>query len=123
MNTMHEPFEHSRHENGNSADVATDLQQLRADFGKLTESVAELVRAQANAAAASLRDGVSSAGERIGAKVADAGVSAERFASGAQEGLNSAGQEIQASIRHNPLAAALIAAGIGLLLGIVTARS
>ena len=102
--------------------VASDLQQLRADFAKLSESVSGLVKTQAQSAASGFRDSMASAGGKIADKAADLGQSALQITSGAQDGVISASNDIEASIERNPLTAVLIAAGIGIVLGMISAR-
>ena len=104
------------------SDIAADLTQLRADFSSLSESVANLVKTQAQSAAGSLRDTVSAAGEKIAGKAADWSSSAAEMTSGAQDTARSASHDIEASIERNPITAVIIAAGIGMLIGLVTSR-
>jgi ElaB/YqjD/DUF883 family membrane-anchored ribosome-binding protein len=105
------------------SDIAADLTQLRADFSRLSESVAGLVKTQAQTAAGSLRDTVAAAGDRIAGKAADLGNSAVQLTSGAEDKVRSASHDIEASIERNPLTAVIIAAGIGMVIGLATSRS
>jgi ElaB/YqjD/DUF883 family membrane-anchored ribosome-binding protein len=108
-------------------DLSADIAQLRDDLGRLSASVADLVRSQAKGAATAVRDKVNdnlaSMGDAVSERAANASASAFRFADGAQDRIHAAGDNIQGSIEKNPLAAALIAAGLGLAIGLMTARS
>ena len=104
------------------AGASSDMQQLRADFAKMSESVAGLVKAQTQSAASGLRDTMANAGGKIADTAADLSHSALQMTNAAQEGVKSATNDIEASIERNPLTAVLIAAGIGVVLGMISAR-
>lgn len=104
-------------------DMTSDVTQLRADFGRLSDKVAGLVKAQASSAAGSIRTAVSDASEALAGKASDLGQNAAQISESAQRSVRAAGGDIEASIERNPLAAVMIAAGIGLVIGLVTARA
>ena len=104
-------------------DVAFDLAQLRADFGRLSDSVATLVKSQAGSAAGSIRSAVADASDALVGKAADLGQSAVQISNGAQQSLRAASGDLETSIERNPLTAVVIAAGIGVVIGMVTARA
>jgi ElaB/YqjD/DUF883 family membrane-anchored ribosome-binding protein len=103
-------------------DPASDVIQLRADFSRLSDSVAELVKAQTNTAAASIRHGVGAASNAIAETAADFGQSALQMTNDAQKTVKAASQDLEASIERNPLTAVLIAAGIGMVFGMAISR-
>ena len=105
-----------------ATDIAAELTQLRTDFGRLTNSVADLVKAQTTAAASSIRASVGDAGDVIAGKAADIGNTALHMTSGAQKTAMTASRDVETSIERNPLTAVLIAAGIGLVLGLASSR-
>lgn len=105
-----------------TADVTAELTQLRADFGRLADSVSELVKSQTQTVAATMREQAGKAGDAVAANFADLSSSATKMTNSAQASMQSAGNDIEASIERNPMAAVMIAAGIGLVLGLVTAR-
>ena len=104
------------------AGAASDMQKLRADFAKTAESAAGLVKSQTQSAASALRDTMANAGGKIADTAADLGHSALQMTNAAQDGVKSATNDIEASIERNPLSAVLIAAGIGVVLGMIIAR-
>ena len=104
-------------------DVAAELNQLRADFGRLSTSVAELLKSQTSAAAEAIRASMGAASETFAGTAADISNSAVRITSDAQKNAVSAGHDIEASIERNPLTAVMIAAGIGMVLGMMSART
>lgn len=106
-----------------SSNASEDVVQLRADFGRLSDSVAELVKAQAQTVAGTVREQVGKASDVITSNLADLGATATKMTSGAQASMQSATNDLETSIERNPLAAVMIAAGIGLVLGLVTGRS
>ena len=106
----------------NTADVTAELTQLRADFGRLADSVSELVKSQTQTVTATMREQAGKAGDAVAANFADLSASAAKMTNSAQASMQSAGNDIEASIERNPMAAVMIAAGIGLVLGLVTAR-
>lgn len=108
---------------GAHPDLQKDVMALRADFGRLSDSVSEMVKAQAAAAASSIRDRASAASGKIAGAAADLGQSASDFTSGAQKSLKSATGDLEASVEQNPLAAVIVAAGIGMALGLLVSRS
>ena len=105
-----------------ATDIAAELTQLRTDFGHLANSVAELVKAQTSSAASAIRANVGSASDAIANTAADLGNSALHMTSGAQKTALNAGQDIEASINRNPLTAVMIAAGIGMVIGMISLR-
>ena len=84
--------------------------------------MAGLVKSQTQSAASGLRDTMASAGGKIADTAADLGHSALQMTSAAQDGVKSATNDIEASIERNPLTAVLVAAGLGLVLGVISAR-
>lgn len=91
---------------GAAEDLATDLAALRQDVVRLAETIGELVQHQTQAAGVHVSEAVGDARDKIASTAADA-----------QKRIRSAAGEIEASIERNPLTAALIAFGIGMLLG------
>ena len=89
-------------------DFATDLAALRDDISRLTDSVSELVRAQASATTKTMLGVVDTAREKIASK-----------ASEAQDRVSAASADVEARIERNPLMAVFIAAMAGLLIGML----
>jgi ElaB/YqjD/DUF883 family membrane-anchored ribosome-binding protein len=117
----HSPVSEAKHSPA-SEDVSSDLKQLRDDFSRLSDSVADLVKAQTNSASGAIRDGVANIGGAIADKAQGLSSSAVQMTNSAQETMRSASHDIEASIERNPLTAVMIAAGIGMVLGMVSAR-
>ena len=103
-------------------DVVQDFNQLRADLVRLTDTVAELVKAQTKSATSTLTESLSQSGDQISAKISQLGESAKHASDQAQASVRSATHDLEATINHNPLTAVMLAAGIGLLFGMLSAR-
>ncbi len=76
-----------------SRKMRTDVEALRQDIGNLASSVSQL------------------ASETVGAAVGDAQAMGERKLS-----------DLETAVRHNPTQAAMIAVGLGFVLGLVLTR-
>ncbi|MBV1700787.1 MAG: DUF883 family protein [Hyphomicrobiales bacterium] len=100
-----------------------DFNQLRADLASLKDSVAALLKEQAKSASSTISDSISNSGDQINAKMADLNGAAKHAGDQAAAGLRSASHDLEATINHNPLTAVLIAAGVGLLFGMLGARN
>ena len=81
---------------------------LRDDIGRLSDTVAGLVRAQTDAAGAALKDAVGGAREQF-----------SQAAGQAQESALGAVADLERRIEKNPLTAVLIAAGVGMIFGMM----
>ncbi|GAC1329926.1 MAG: hypothetical protein NVSMB26_06710 [Beijerinckiaceae bacterium] len=112
----------------NASQIASDLAALREDFGKLSSSVAELVKSQANQAGTAMRGAVgdardrlastaSDAKDRLASKAADAQDRLMDKAANAQDRVIAATADLESTIERNPLMAVLIALFVGLLMG------
>lgn len=103
-------------------DVRDDLNKLRADLGKLSDAVAQLVREQAAEQAGRVREAVDTAR----GQVTDAAGSFARAGSGlaedAQARLQTLGTELEDSVRRSPMTALLVAGITGMILGMMTSR-
>lgn len=102
--------------------LAEDLAALRADVGRLTDSVAQLVRGQAEAGADRLKEGLSSARETLGDTAQSFVRAGEGLAHDAQARLRSLGDDLEDSIHRSPLTAVVAAAALGMVLGLMHRR-
>jgi ElaB/YqjD/DUF883 family membrane-anchored ribosome-binding protein len=91
------------------AAVAADLAQLRDDVARMKDALSEFVRGETNSASAAIRS-----------VVGDARSQMSQAAGAAQDSALSAAADFERRIEKNPLTAVLIAAGIGLALGVMT---
>ena len=91
-----------------AAKLAADLAGLRGDMARLGDIMAGLVRAQAEAAGAALKDAVGGASEHF-----------SQAAGQAQESALGAIADLERRIEKNPLTAVLIAAGVGMIFGMM----
>jgi ElaB/YqjD/DUF883 family membrane-anchored ribosome-binding protein len=89
--------------------LSVGLNSLRNDISRLTDTVSDLVRKEAESARSRVMDAVDTAKTQLSGS-----------ASAAQQRVQSASADLEASIERNPLAAVLIALGIGVALGLVT---
>lgn len=106
-----------------TSDVMQDFNQLRADISRLSDTVADLVKAQTKAATSTLTDTLSQGGEKISATMSQLGDTARQASDQAQATVRSASRDLEATINQNPLTSVLLAAGVGLLFGMLSARN
>jgi ElaB/YqjD/DUF883 family membrane-anchored ribosome-binding protein len=92
-----------------SSDLNVDLAALRADIARLSDTVAAMVRVQADAAGAAVRGAVGDARDQL-----------SQAASNAQDSAFGTAADLERRIERNPLTAVLIAAGIGMALGMMS---
>ena len=94
---------------GTAADIAADLATLRTDIKNLSETVAGRLRDRSNAAGAAMKGAVGDASDQI-----------SQAASRAQDSVFGAAADLEGRIERDPLTAILIAAGIGMAIGVMT---
>jgi len=94
---------------GAAADIAADLATLRTDIKNLSETVAGRLRDRSNAAGAAMKGAVGDASDQI-----------SQAASRAQDSVFGAAADLEGRIERDPLTAVLIAAGIGMAIGVMT---
>lgn len=92
-----------------ASDLSADLASLREDIARLSHAVADLARAQTDAASAALKSAAGGAREQL-----------SQAASQAQDGALGAAADLERRIEKYPLTAVLIAAGIGMALGMMS---
>ena len=92
-----------------ASDLPADLAALRADIARLSEAVAGLVRTQTDAAGAALKSAAHGAQEQLA-----------QAAGQAHDGALGAAADLERRIEKYPLTAVLIAAGIGMALGMMS---
>ena len=90
-------------------DLSADLAALRSDIARLSDTVGEIMRIQTDAAAAAVRGAVG-----------DARAQLSQAATQAQDGALGAAAELERRIEKSPLTAVLIAAGVGMALGMMS---
>jgi ElaB/YqjD/DUF883 family membrane-anchored ribosome-binding protein len=93
---------------GSGSESSMDLTSLRNDLSRLSETVAQLVRGQTDGAADAMRDTAQHLQQ-----------SGRALASDAQTRLRGWTSDLESSIERNPLTAVMVAAGIGLLVGLM----
>jgi ElaB/YqjD/DUF883 family membrane-anchored ribosome-binding protein len=91
-----------------AADLSQELAALRADLGRLSDTMAGLVRSQANTAGAAMRGAMGDARDQL-----------SQAASQAQDSAMGVAADLERRIEKSPLTAVLIAAGIGMALGMM----
>ena len=94
---------------GAAGDLGADLAALRRDVAHLSETLSELVQHRTKAVGVR----ASSAFEEVRDKIAST-------AADARSHVRAAGNDIEASFERHPLAALLIAFGIGIALGMMS---
>jgi ElaB/YqjD/DUF883 family membrane-anchored ribosome-binding protein len=99
--------------------LTQDLDELRADVAKLTETVAQLLRNQAEAGADKLGAGLGAAREAFGETAHSFARAGKGIAEDAQHRLGALGDDLERSIQRSPLTAVLAAAALGMVLGLM----
>lgn len=112
------------------SDVTSELDNLRTDLSRLAGAVTSLVGSQAQSTTETVRDRWGGLGKALSSGASDAYSRASDWtsrssdvASQAAGQLKRANSHLEDSIERNPIAAVLIAAGIGLAIGIMSRRS
>jgi ElaB/YqjD/DUF883 family membrane-anchored ribosome-binding protein len=93
----------------NSADISADLAALREDVARLSDTLASVVRSQADAAGATIRGAVDDARGQLSQAVYSIRDSALEQSA-----------DFERRIERNPLTAVLIAAGVGMAFGVMS---
>ena len=96
---------------GAAGDLGVDLAAIRQDIAHLAETMSELVQHQAKAVGFRASTTLGDVRDRIVSTAADA-----------QSRVRAAGDDIEASFERHPLAALLIAFGVGIVLGMMSRR-
>ena len=96
-------------DDGAAVDIATDLAKLRADIASLSEAIAGLLSGRADAAGAAVKGALGDARDHLA-----------QAASLAQDSALGAAADFERRIERDPLTAVLIAAGIGIAIGMMT---
>ncbi len=99
----------TKNSEASTADLSADIAALRDDVAKLAATLGKVAKARASDATETAAD----AGSVITEKLADT-------AAGAQKQLRAAGAKLEAGIEQHPMAAMLIAFGVGLSLAMAT---
>jgi ElaB/YqjD/DUF883 family membrane-anchored ribosome-binding protein len=99
----------SKNTEASSADLAADIAALREDVAKLAETLGKVAKARVRDAGGDAVD----ASAAIAEKFADT-------AAGAQTQLRAAGAKLESGIEQHPMAAMLIAFGVGLSLAMAS---
>ena len=102
------------------SDVRDDLAAVRSDLARLADTVSNMVTGQSKAAGRTARGAVDQARDSVYSRAHDLGKAGEMFAHEARDRLTHANAEIESRIERNPVTAVLIAAGIGLVLGLMS---
>jgi ElaB/YqjD/DUF883 family membrane-anchored ribosome-binding protein len=93
----------------NTADISTDLAALREDVARLSDTLAGVVRSQADAAGATIRGAVDDARGQL-----------SQAACSIRDSALEKSADFEQRIERNPLTAVLIAAGVGLAFGVMS---
>jgi ElaB/YqjD/DUF883 family membrane-anchored ribosome-binding protein len=109
------------------SDVSSEIDTLRSDLSRLASAVGGLVSDQARATSSDAQSAWSSLGKTVSSRASDAYDKASRWssrgsdmASDAADSLQKANSHLEDTIERNPIAAVLVAAGIGLAIGLMS---
>jgi len=100
-------------------DLARDLSKLRDDVARLSESVAQMLREQTDAATVKLRGAAGDALDTMSEAANSISRAGTGIASDTNARLETLGTELQQSIHKSPLTALMLAAGFGMLFGMM----
>ena len=103
-----------------ASDVRDDLSAVRNDLARLADTVSNLVSGQSSAARSNARSYVDQARDQLYSRANDVSKMGGMFASEARDRFSNANQEIESRIERNPITAVLIAAGVGMVLGLMS---
>ena len=92
-----------------SSEITADLAALRADVGRLSDALTGFVRGQAESATTRIRNAAGDAKSQM-----------SQAAGSARDGALAAAADMEGRIGKSPLTAVLIAAAIGLALGVMS---
>ncbi len=114
--SSHEKTSH----NGQGSDaLAADLAALRADVARLTETMSTLAQNQAGHASAAVSESMEKARVVLDEAIEALTQTGRDLANEASGRLRNMGTEVGASIERNPLTAVMIAAALGLVIGML----
>ncbi|WP_158266736.1 DUF883 family protein [Alsobacter soli] len=102
------------------SDVRDDLAAVRNDLARLADTVSNMVSGQSRAARNNAQGMMDQARGQFYARANDVSKMGNMFASEARDRLHNANVEIESRIERNPITAVLIAAGVGLVLGLMS---
>lgn len=96
------------------------LARIREDLAELNTATADLARAGAAEGRARVHAEIDELTKRIGALAEEVGARGQGTARFAGEQVGALGRELEDAINRNPIAAALIAVGLGFLIGMAS---
>lgn len=109
------------------SDVSSDLDTLRSDLSRLANTVGSMISNQTRSAQDDVQDSWFSMKKRADSRASDAYSAASdwsrqgaAWASDARDRLSDANSEIESRISNHPIAAVLIAAGVGMAIGLMS---
>lgn len=107
-----------------SWDTLTEqLAQLRKDLGNVNAAAADLAKAGAQEGREKVLSEIEALTQQAGSIAEDLSARGHDAGRKAAETAGALGHELEGAVNRNPLAALLIAAGLGLLIGLATRRS
>jgi ElaB/YqjD/DUF883 family membrane-anchored ribosome-binding protein len=102
------------------SDVREDLTNVRNDLARLADTVSRMVLHRSRDAQGSVRGAVDQAREQVYGRAEDITKAGAMLTSEARDRLLDYNAEFENRIERNPIRAVLIAAGIGLVLGLLS---
>lgn len=107
-----------------TSDVTSELANVRNDLARLAGTVGNLLSSTAESATrGSARDSMEDMRDNLYSRASKWGSQGSSMASDARDKLYDANSELEARIERHPLAAVLIAAGIGMAIGLMSRSS
>lgn len=104
-----------------TSDVTSELANVRNDLARLAGTVGNLLSSTADSATrGSARDSVENMRDNLYSRASDWTSQGSHLASDARDRLYEANSVLENRIEKNPLAAVLIAAGIGMAIGLMS---
>ena len=100
-------------------ELSQDLSRIREDLGKLTDTVAQMVTGTGGTVRGRVKSAVEDTRHDLEETAATLMHTGREYAEGAAGSLREAGGRLESSIERNPLAAVMIAAALGLAVGMM----
>lgn len=102
------------------SDVSSDLDTLRSDLSRLAGTVSNMISSQSKSAGSDAQSSYGSLRDGLTSRASDWSDRGAAFASDARDRLVDVNSDLETRIERNPMAAVLIAAGIGLAIGLMS---
>ncbi len=101
------------------AELSQDLSRIREDLGKLTDTVANMLTGRSGSVAGRVMGAMEDTRQTLSGTADTAMQTGKDYMYGATDKLREASGQVEASIERNPLTAVMVAAALGLVVGMM----